>query len=476
MFSPSRRALLSFLAALPALPAAAQVNGRKVIVVGAGVAGLAAAEALIRRGAEVTVLEARNRTGGRAVTDTTSFEGKPFDLGASLLTIPAQNALSPRLEAAGSKIEQLPGDIISIMDGKRFNATQTKSFDDFLADIRSTIDKTAERGLRLERLRAQDLKEHLALSLIGPNTFGIEMNELDALDAATTLKGTGGEYVQGGLGKAIAQMFKGIEVKLNMPVTEIDYDGIQARVTTRDGETHVADAVIVTVSTGILASGKIKFTPALPAEHQKAIDSLPMGLVNKIALEFSADIFGPGIKPMTQLRAVTSNGDVIDAMLKQGDNKLIVFTVGGKQARQLEGQSESNALNYALSGLVDLFGNKIEAAFLRGKASRWGVEPWTMGSHTVARIGQNSARETLAQPIGSLTFAGEALGGPWARTLAGAYLSGREAATKVMAGGSGRLRNSDSSAPSGGERVIQPMISEDNEGFDENEVRHARPD
>lgn len=479
MLKTSRRQLLAFLAALPALPALADIRGRSVIVVGAGVAGLSAADALLRRGADVTVLEARNRIGGRAVTDTTSFEGKPFDLGAGWLTVPDQNPLSPRLESAGIKLNTLPDDVISIMSGRRFNTAQTQSFNDLLDNITNAINTTAERGLQLDRLRPQDLKELLALTLLGANSFGVEFNELDAVDAASGIKGMGGEYIEGGMGKAMAQMFKGIPVKLSTPVTEIDYNN--GSVTTRDGSKLNADAIIVTVSTGVLASGKIKFTPALPNTHQKAINSLPMGLVNKIAIEFTSDIFGPSIKPMTRLQAVTSHGSVIDARLKQGNDKLVICTVGGKMARSLEGQSDATSLNYALSSLVDLFGSNLERAYVRGKTSRWNAEPWTMGSFAVAEPGQNSARAALAEPAGRMVFAGEALGGPWVRTLAGAYLSGREAAGKAFALGPGRSQTTqdhvtDMNAETGGdnERAVSPMIGDDTD-FDETTVRHARP-
>lgn len=474
MLKLDRRELLAFLAALPALPSPALAAGKKVIVVGAGVAGLAAAEALTRRGAEVTVLEARGRIGGRAVTDTTSFDGKPFDLGAGWLTVPEQNPLAPRLESTGLRLTNMPPDRMTIIDGKRLNRTQTGDFDDFIDNINTAIDTTAERGLKLDRLRPQDLREELALTLIGANSFGVELNQLDALDAASRNKGTGAGYIGSGMGKAISQLFKGIPVKLNTAVSEVDYSS--GSVTTAKGEKLTADAIIITVSTGILNSGRIKFTPALPDAHQKAIAALPMGLVNKIALEFSSDIFGPAIKPMTHLQAVTSRGNVIDAMLKQGDDKLVVFTVGGDLARNLEGQSESVALNYALGGLADLFGSGIEAAFVRGKSSRWGVEPYTLGSHTVAAPGQNAARTTLQQPVGRLLFAGEVLGGPWVRTLAGAYLSGREAAAKAFDA-------APVSAPPAtdtdneGFRQIQPMGAQTgDDSFDDTVIRHARPE
>lgn len=430
----NRRHLLAFLASLPALPAAAQAAGQRVIVVGAGVAGLAAAEALTRRGAEVTVLEARPRIGGRAVTDSSNFEGNPFDLGAAWLTGGDANPLAARFAAADLPAKAQPDSRLVIANGRRFNATQLDKLNEFEANLQKTIDASAEQRLTLERLRAQDVDEHLALTLAGPNTFGRELAELDPPDMLQLGKAMSGKllYPAGGMGKAISTLFKGVPVKLGTPVSEIDYRGQEVAVITGKGDRLTADAVIVTVSTGILASGKIRFTPALPGRYQQAIEHLPMGLVNRIGLQFSTDIFGGALPDLTRLNAVTSGGAVIDASVRQGSEKMIVFTVGGKLARQLEGQSEASALNYALSGLVDLFGSNVERAFVRGKASRWGLEPWTLGSIAVAAPRKAEARSTLAAPLNTLYFAGEALGSAWAGTLAGAYISGREAAAKVM--------------------------------------------
>ncbi len=262
----NRRHMLAFLATLPALPATAQMAGQRVIVVGAGVAGLAAAEALTRRGAEVTVLEARPRIGGRAVTDSSNFEGNPFDLGATWLTGGDSNPLLARFSGADLPTKAQAANRIVIANGKRLNAAQLGTLDDFDANLQKTIEASAEQRLTLERLRAQDVDEHLSLTLAGPNRFGRELGELDPLDMLQLGKAMGGKllYPAGGMGKAISTLFGNIPVKLSTPVSEIDYRHNEIAVVTSKGDRLTADTVIVTVSTGILASGKIRFTPALP--------------------------------------------------------------------------------------------------------------------------------------------------------------------------------------------------------------------
>ena len=122
----SRRQILAFLAATATFspPLNALAGSRKVIVIGAGIAGLAAGEALLRYGAEVKVLEARNRIGGRALSDVSAFQGEEADLGAWRLHSSSNNALASRLESSGNQLVPVPENDLLIMNGKRMNTAQ----------------------------------------------------------------------------------------------------------------------------------------------------------------------------------------------------------------------------------------------------------------------------------------------------------------------------------------------------------------
>ena len=233
------------------------------------------------------------------------------------------------------------------------------------------------------------------------------------------------------MGLAVQSLFRAIPVTYNSIVTDIEYDETSARISTRDGQTHTADAVIITASTGVLGSGSIRFSPDLPDEHRQAISNLPMGLVNHIYLQFSGNLFGSSVKELTHLYGVTQD-NVLQARLSYTDPSIIQCTVGGTLARQLERQSDASAINYALSSLSSMLGTGVERAYINGNCTRWGRDPFALGSHSAARPGQSAARAVLATSAGVLHFAGEALAGPWATQAAGAYLSGRAAAARIM--------------------------------------------
>lgn len=430
----NRRDCLKTLAALaafsPAFSRASGLRSTKVIIVGAGVAGLSAADTLIRRGVDVTVLEARARSGGRVFTDTTSFDGVPFDWGASWVYANDRNPLTNLFLLKHVDFERTRSSVMTILGGERLSAQRSQQFETLINNVTTAIVTSAQRGLSLERLKPRDQQELLALSLIGPNRTGAELAELDPSDFMNRVATGLDLMVKDGLGMAVDALFKSIPVRTNAPVRSVDYDETSARVTLRDGSTLDADAVIVTVPPALLAKGDITITPDLPREFQQALSGLPMGCLNRIALSFSSDIFGT-LAAQTKLRAVTGVG-VIDALLKPYGLPMAICTVGGTQARQLERQSESTALNYALTGLSEIFGSAITQAFVKGKATRWGADPWSGGAIAYARPGQTGARALLTTLNGRLRFAGEALGGQWAGQIAGAYLSGRDAAMKLQ--------------------------------------------
>lgn len=429
----NRRSCLKTLAALTAFSPfpgwASGGRGLKVIVVGAGVAGLAAAETLIRRGAEVTVLEARSRIGGRVYTDTTSFDGAPFDWGASWVFSNDRNPLTNILLSKSIEFERTRSQVMTVLGGERLSSSRKQAFDMLVSNVATAIANSAQRRLSLERLKPRDQQELLALSLIGPNTTGAELAEIDPADFLGRVSTGLDLLVKGGLGAAVTRLFQGIPVKTNAPVKAVDYDETTARVTLRDGTQLQADGVILTVPPALLAKGDITITPELPGEYKEALAALPMGSLNRIALVFSEDIFA-SLQPQTKLRAVTGAG-VIDALLKPHNLPMAICTVGGAQARALERQSDSAALNYALTGLAEVFGPAVTAAFVKGKTTRWGADPWSAGAIAYARPGKAGVRMVLSGLSGRLRLAGEALEGPWAGQVSGAYLSGRDSAMRL---------------------------------------------
>jgi monoamine oxidase len=213
---------------------------------------------------------------------------------------------------------------------------------------------------------------------------------------------------------------------LNTVAHAVRWDGPGVVVETSGGTIH-ADRCIITVSTGILASGRLKFTPALPVPVQEAIDGLPMGVLNKVAFaaagsdrldlphSCSVDQFVPEID--TPAMSIVA--------WPHGQDHLICFT-GGSHAAALEQDDGLEA--FARGQLRTLFGSRADTALRPGAVTTgWARDQWTLGSYAYARPGCASAREILGRPLagGRLTFAGEATRTDGlAGTVGGAYLAG----------------------------------------------------
>ncbi|HYZ62397.1 MAG TPA: FAD-dependent oxidoreductase, partial [Acetobacteraceae bacterium] len=217
-------------------------------------------------------------------------------------------------------------------------------------------------------------------------------------------------------------------VELGTRVTRLDWGGQGVVAETNRGTLRAA-AAIVTVSTGVLASGAIRFDPELPASVQAAVRALPMGLLTKIALAGPGP-GGLGIEQDGML--VDRDGRMTFNAWPQGRPYISGF-VGGRLAWSVaEDPVAAEAL--ARAELARMLGG---AAGLGGGAvvTRWGTDPLHLGAYAYAGPGDADQRGVLAMafPGERLLFAGEAcrMDG-LAGTVGGAFLSGEEAADRLI--------------------------------------------
>jgi monoamine oxidase len=113
----------------------------------------------------------------------------------------------------------------------------------------------------------------------------------------------------------------------------------------------------------------------------------------------------------------------------------VLAFVGGDLARELERAGEAAAGAFALEPLLEIFGSSLKSHLRGVRQTRWGGDPFALGSYAAARPGGARMRAVLAQTVADrLLFAGEACAaGGWAATVAGAHLSGQRAAREALA-------------------------------------------
>jgi monoamine oxidase len=183
----------------------------------------------------------------------------------------------------------------------------------------------------------------------------------------------------------------------------------------------------------VLAAGKLAFTPELPAAYSQAFADLPFGLVDKLGIAFSSDIFGatPANTVITRHRDAKSDAFAMSLARLAGKPMMNLF-FAEDLARELEAGGTAAQEAFAQEFLTDTYGADAARAIARMIIHPWGTDPWTMGSYSAARVGKVSARATLAQPIDNrLFFAGEAISTNAHSSLHGAYLTGQQAATSI---------------------------------------------
>jgi monoamine oxidase len=429
------------LAAAPLLPGCSgaeekaqdQKNGEHVVVIGAGFSGLAAARRLADAGLRVTVLEARDRIGGRTKTDTSL--GVPIDVGASWIHGTEDNPLTKLAQDVGAKT--VPTDFEDfiliedhrIVDQKAAEASAddwhriAKKLDDLSSDAKS--DESVADGL----VGIADLDDPLVAWNVTSRTAGDYAADPDQL----SLRWLGSEsqfkgpdvLFPGGYTQLSAHLSKGLDIRQNTEVTRIAHGGGQVRIDTSQG-TVTADRVLVTVPLGVLKAGALTFDPPLPDTKLGAIKRIGFGLLNKVVVTFDKP-FWPDSTPMIGL--VGNNQPVTDLVngLRFADKPLLVGLRGGQAAWSRESMSDAAA--------VDELVTAIDAPTPTGSlVTRWGTDQYARGSYSFIAVGSSpDDMHELGQPVGErLLFAGEATNPEWFGTVHGAYLSGLREADRIL--------------------------------------------
>jgi monoamine oxidase len=433
----SRRSFLAASASLVAAPAFGQVRPSGIvdaIVVGAGAAGIAAARRIVAAGKRVVLVEASDRIGGRCFTDTRSFD-VPYDRGAHSLQSPDVNPLAKLARGTGLEVYPAPpGQKLRI--GRR-NGREGE-LEDFLASL-----VRANRAISEAARGKTDVAAAAALPrtlgewrqtvefMLGPYVCGKDLSEISAADLAKSSERDVNAYCRHGLGALLVKLAEGIPVRLSTAVRAIDSFG-RARVEVQTSAgTLTGRAVIVTVSTNILAANKIRFLPELPKRHQEAAAKLTLGSYDRVALELDGNPLG--LEPDDLVFEKSERARTAAMLANVSGSSLVFVDVGGRFGRDLAAQGEAAMVAFATDWLANLYGNEIKKAVKRSHATRWNQEPWILGAMSAAPPGAQPLRRVLMEPFRDRVFlAGEAAHETLWGTVEGAWESGERAATEVL--------------------------------------------
>jgi monoamine oxidase len=403
------------------------------VIVGAGAAAYGAARELARAGLTFSIIEARDRLGGRVFTDRSL--GEPFDAGALFIHWAERNpwrAIAAELGVATSE-ESSGGSFQLYRDGKPLEAREMllrrAAFGGFGA--RRRVAELNRDDVSFADLVAGD-DEALRAAAAGDSLFsmGDDPEHVSVLDYEQLWSGDD-LVLPGGYGSLVAQALSQFPVALSTPARAVRWDGPGVVVETPAGALR-ARAVIVTVSAGVLQSGAIAFMPGLPQATLAALDGLHMGALTKIALTFDGHL---GLGDETSLFEVAGKaGGAFSVYAWPRGRDIVVATLAGSYAREVIALGEAGAIDHAVGRIAGMIGEDARRRFRAGRLAGWAADPFALGSYSLAKPRRPGVREALARPVGErIWFAGEATAGGGAMTAGGATLAGERAAKEAAA-------------------------------------------
>ncbi|CAA2984310.1 FLOWERING LOCUS D [Olea europaea subsp. europaea] len=433
---------------------------RSVIVIGAGLAGLAAARQLMTFGFKVTVLEGRKRAGGRVYSK--KLEGKNMmaaaDLGGSVLTSTLGNPLGilarqlsytlhkVRVRCPLYRVDGKPVD--PILDDKMENAyNQLLDKVSILRNLMGDVSQVVSLGAALESFWqvSGDVASEEEMKLFHWHLANLEYANAGLISKISLAfwdqddqYDMGGEhcFLTGGNGRLVEALVDNVPILYEKTVQAINYssDGVQVF---SGNQVYECDMALCTVPLGVLKSGSIKFVPELPQRKLDAIKRLGFGLLNKVVMLFPEVFWGPDLDTFGHLTDDPScRGEffLFYSYATVAGGPVLIALVAGEAALKFETMPLPDAVEKVLQILKDIYepqGIKVPDP-IQTVCTRWGTDPFCLGSYSNVAVGASGDDyDIIAESVGEgrLFFAGEATSKLYPATMHGAFLSGfREAA------------------------------------------------
>lgn len=384
----------------------------RVVVVGAGAAGLYAAYLLHLQGADVIVLEASDRIGGR-IRPLKDFADFPIELGAE--EIHGERSVLHDIALAGGAqyVEDETRDFFYFNGSLKTEEQATEnSFFNAMMDLINSLPDYAGDDITAASWGAgiNDDVLHIFNALIG-NENGTSIDQIGMYGLLQQdERWTAGEENKWLANTDMLTLFeKAFEpilgkTVLNEPVSSIDYSGSGVSVVSSNGTTYNADKVIVTVSLNMLKLPSIDFNPPLSNEKLAAMNKIGMDQGMKIILKFdervwpenTGSLFGNGLVPEFWATGIGRGTDNVLTAFVTGPNAATLQALG------------ANMIPAVLAELDTLIGDA-SLHYVDHYVQNWTADPFVRGAYSYGLPGMGNAREVIAQPINNkVFFAGEA--------------------------------------------------------------------
>ena len=416
----------------------------EIIVIGAGISGLSIARQLIQSGHAVTVLEARDRVGGRIHAITGNFS-KPVETGAEFIHGEQPVTLALLKEARIDK---------NLMKGKFYSIVKDELqrgdvFDDHWKELFSKLTKLEHDVTLTDFLQqyfaGEQYKELRHRVIQFAEGFDIaDPDRVSSLALREEWKNSDDEHQyhpEGGHSKLIEFLRKGVinnggSIVLNAPVREVRLKAKIVEILADSNKIHRADKVIITVPLGVLQRGSIVFSPPLP-EHQAAFAAMGFGGVIKFNFEFKEPVWeSRDHRHLPDLAFAFSDAEV-PTWWSQIPDKTPMLTGWFSGPRTFKSDVAPEVLyRTAISSLQYILRcnpNAIESSLRHWHITNWVHDEYAHGAYSYPTLRSNEARKLLAQPVNDmLYFAGEAMyDGTSGGTVEAALVSARDVVQKI---------------------------------------------